>query len=884
MHARPEDAATAIDFGAIVAAELPDWSVRRPGEDPGRGDVWVYADPPDAVPVPSQGWKLHVSATITSAVDVLDATLPVLVAHRATFKVAWRGSFLARLNGGFEGSSQVGKFITIYPRTDTDAVALAQALVSATDGLAGPDIPTDRRLGTAPVHYRYGSFANLQVQNLFGQPEPGLVDPDGHHHRDVRSTSYRKPEWAQDPFESAGLVTVEDRPRNHVVDGRFLRLLPLVESARGSVYRGVDLHEGRPVVLKFARPDAAVSIDGRDASQRLRAEAGVLAALGSDSWAPAFVAAGEWQGESYVAMEEIPGRSATWHLHSAQLEGRVLDRDRVRRWATELAEALIVIHRRGFVYRDLKLANVMIDERNDRARLIDYELTAEAGSTTGQGEVGSRGYLPPRLDDPTLTAADDVYSFGALLWALATTTEPSFQPVADDLDRLDPYLLNPDADPAVIDLSRWCRAVDPDGRPSSMSQVHAMLSAPPERSAPVARTSRSRSGPRPAPTLDWQDEARRAGRALLERSAVDADGLVTWPSVRRIGTGLALRTTYEGSAGIVLAFASLVAAGETDFATPLVDATRWLVHGDDGLPRVPGLHAGEMGVAVALAVAGAVLDDAELRDRAVELAPADHRVETVGPDVVMGAAGMLRGRLVLDHLTAAPGQLQRAVELGDWLADMAERNDAGAFWRLPDGVPRLGGTTCFGYGHGAAGIADVLFDLAEVTVDDRFDGLAREALDWIETGAVERGAGLDWPEYPDTEPFGGWWCNGAGGIATVLARAGRAETAARAAHLTARMTWAMPGRCHGLAGNIECLLTVAERLGDTRWRDAAEVHGRLLASWQIAPGVYPGESPELVTPDYMVGMAGVIPAFLRLAGHRPVDPTLLAPVATSEAR
>ena len=95
----------------------------------------------------------------------------------------------------------------------------------------------------------------------------------------------------------------------------------------------------------------------------------------------------------------------------------------------------------------------------------------------------------------------------------------------------------------------------------------------------------------------------------------------------------------------------------------------------------------------------------------------------------------------------------------------------------------------------------------------------------------------------------------------------------RAMRHTARMPWGGPGRCHGLAGNIELLVRVGELLDHPAATDAAVDLGRVLADWEIAPGVFPGESPELVTPDYMVGLAGVIPAFLRLAGHPPVDPT-----------
>src|ERR1700738_877760 len=69
-----------------------------------------------------QGWKLHVSATVKSAEDVLLAVLPVLLSAKVTFKVALSPAHLADLNDGRGGLSQVGKFVTVYPRNDISAV------------------------------------------------------------------------------------------------------------------------------------------------------------------------------------------------------------------------------------------------------------------------------------------------------------------------------------------------------------------------------------------------------------------------------------------------------------------------------------------------------------------------------------------------------------------------------------------------------------------------------------------------------------------------------------------------------------------------------------------------------------------------------------------
>src|SRR5436309_10814558 len=105
---------------------------------------WRYSRPKrrdDA----AQGWKIHVSATLLSANDVFLRARPILAKHDAAFKVPDRLEFLAALNSGFSPFSQVGKFLTVYPRNGAEAADLARKLHAATRGLPGPKVPFDVR-------------------------------------------------------------------------------------------------------------------------------------------------------------------------------------------------------------------------------------------------------------------------------------------------------------------------------------------------------------------------------------------------------------------------------------------------------------------------------------------------------------------------------------------------------------------------------------------------------------------------------------------------------------------------------------------------------------------------------------------------------------------
>src|SRR5262245_22235037 len=140
------------------------WRVEEEADSPW---IWVTPDPAE---VPQQGWKLHLSATVASAITVLDRVLPVLLANGASFKVARSLAELQSLNEGRLGFSQVGKFITVYPNSDTHAVQLATALDERLQEVPHPDIPSDRPLKPrSVVYYRYGSFGHRHVRTLIGQ-------------------------------------------------------------------------------------------------------------------------------------------------------------------------------------------------------------------------------------------------------------------------------------------------------------------------------------------------------------------------------------------------------------------------------------------------------------------------------------------------------------------------------------------------------------------------------------------------------------------------------------------------------------------------------------------------------------------------------------------
>ena len=157
--------------------------------------VWSYSRPvrPDD---PTQGWKLHVSATILSSVEIFARIEPILRKTGVLFKVPHRLESLKSLNSGSAGFSQIGKFLTVYTRSTDEFLKLAPALHRATSGRHGPRVPFDAQYcKNSLVFYRYGTFRNSPNGRV------GFVrSPSGKRYRDKCAPGRAVPGWLKDPF------------------------------------------------------------------------------------------------------------------------------------------------------------------------------------------------------------------------------------------------------------------------------------------------------------------------------------------------------------------------------------------------------------------------------------------------------------------------------------------------------------------------------------------------------------------------------------------------------------------------------------------------------------------------------------------------------------
>src|SRR5687767_12047616 len=222
----------------------------------------------------------------------------------------------------------------------------------------------------------------------------------------------------RDPGKAlAALLGVETIVPGDQKYGRYIRGAEIGTGSMGRVFRAVDPLAKRVVAIKTLRAECRGLSTEAVYRQRFLREAEAAGRLSHPSVVRIFD-----QGDGYLVMELLTGKL----LSTLQRErGTFTLAEAVPILAT-VADALDHAHARGVIHRDVRPANVLVQE-DGTTKLLDFGLSRFVGEGVAPGDrfTGSVWYMAPeQITDGVATAQSDLFSLGAVAYEMLTGHRP----------------------------------------------------------------------------------------------------------------------------------------------------------------------------------------------------------------------------------------------------------------------------------------------------------------------------------------------------------------------------------------------------------------------------------------------------------------------------
>ncbi|SDY37332.1 class III lanthionine synthetase LanKC [Thermoactinomyces sp. DSM 45892] len=358
--------------------------------------IWRYYEFKDRT-LPEQGWKIHISATMNEAEQVLAAVSKVLIKHKVAFKHIKNIETLLEMNSKGANRASSGKFIAVYPMDDNEFVHLLDALREEIQPYEkGPYILNDKCWKNSNVYYRYGGFKSIYND----KGELCIRDTKGELTVDERNPYYQAPDFVKE-FDHY-LDLLNDKPNNEDRENK-LDLYNIETSLRftnsGGIYLAERKSDNKKVIIKEARPKAGLDGNSVDAVERQIIERNALKKLANVKGIVNVLDHFKvW--EHYFLVEEcVEGMDLhSWiAINYPFMKSQSLDdyKIKIKKVLSQLVIIMEEMLDKDVAMGDLQPANIMISE-DLQVTLIDFETAKQTNSQEKPG-MATTGFINSQI-------------------------------------------------------------------------------------------------------------------------------------------------------------------------------------------------------------------------------------------------------------------------------------------------------------------------------------------------------------------------------------------------------------------------------------------------------------------------------------------------------
>ena len=227
------------------------------------------------------------------------------------------------------------------------------------------------------------------------------------------------------PFEQISIsqtktiqILERELTKGRIFAGKYRIVEEIGRGGMGVVYKAEDTKLKRTIALKFLPQDLSLH---PEAKERLIREAQAAAALDHPNICTIYEV-DETEEKSFISMAYVKGQSLKDRIESGPIE-----QEKALEISIQIAEGLKEAHKMGIVHRDIKSANIMVDEKG-QVKIMDFGLAKVSGSTliTREGTtMGTLAYMSPeQTRGEAVDHRSDIWSLGVVLYEVLSGQLP----------------------------------------------------------------------------------------------------------------------------------------------------------------------------------------------------------------------------------------------------------------------------------------------------------------------------------------------------------------------------------------------------------------------------------------------------------------------------